>query len=78
MEAGAPAIIGTWHNSTERTNWFEPTGCVTHTSLGSDGVEGSGGWFDRMIINASRSSSIYGASNTVTPLSLACLTCIKY
>lgn len=78
MEAGAPAIIGTWHNSTERTNWFEPTGCVTRTSLGSDGVAGAGGWFDRMTINASRSSSIYGASNTVTPLSLACLTCIKY
>lgn len=78
MSASAPAIVGTWHNSTENTYWFNPTGCVTRTSLGSDGVAGAGGWFDRMTINASRSSSIYGASNTVTPLSLACLTCVKY
>ena len=28
--------------------------------------------------NASRSSSIYGASDTVTPLSESCLICIRY
>lgn len=28
--------------------------------------------------DASRVSSIYGSSDTVTPLSLACRTCIKY
>lgn len=78
MKAGAPAIIGTWHNSTERTNWFEPTGCVTRTSLGSDGVAGAGGWFDRMTVNASRSSSIYGASNTIRPISKQTTFLIRY
>ena len=28
--------------------------------------------------NASRSSSIYGSSDTVTPTSLTCVTCIRY
>ena len=69
MSASAPAIIGTWHNSTENTFWFNPTGCITRTGLGGDGVSGNAGWFDRMTINASRSSSIYGSSNTIRPIS---------
>ena len=28
--------------------------------------------------DASRSNSIYGSSDTVTPTSLTCITCIKY
>lgn len=69
MAASAPAIIGTWHNTTENAGWFEPTGCVTRTYITGDGVSGSNGWFDRMTINASRSSSIYGSSNTIRPIS---------
>lgn len=35
-------------------------------------------YFDSFQINASRSSSIYGSSTTVTPLSLSYLPVVKY
>ena len=78
MAASAPNITGTWHNSTENGGWFEPTGCITRTYIMGDGVDGSNGWFDRMTINASMSSSIYGASNTIRPISKSTIFLIRY
>ena len=52
---GTMNITATWHNSTEASFWFEPTGAVSRTVLGADGVDGREGWFDKMTFDASRS-----------------------
>ena len=77
-KAGLPNITG-WHT------W------LPHTSFGYDGVfgkEGSGqnmlsthaesGSIDRLTFDASRSSTVYGASSTVQPPSIKLIPQIKY
>ena len=57
-----------------------PTGAFNGTTGGNMGFAngGSGNWADGVTFNASRSSTIYGSSTTVTPLSLTTKLILKY
>ena len=78
MEAGLPNIQG-GVALLQAGNVAEPSGCfytlgtnlaaAAHSSVQSPMLHG---------FNASYSNSIYGSSNTVTPLSRACIFCIKF
>ena len=82
--AGLPNITGTFtDNGTydgNRTNGYTTSGAFT--ASGSRGRAGSGGISNsancKVTLTASRSSSIYGKSKTVTPLSRKCLFLVKY
>ena len=65
-EAGLPNITGWFGNMEERQAWFGGAISPHYTSSGAgpDGDGGINGYFD-----ASKSNSIYGASNTVQPAS---------
>jgi microcystin-dependent protein len=74
LEAGLPNIIG-GHYGIEQTN--NVSGCFYNgpTSVGS----GSADYDNHMIMmDASRSSSAYGASETVQPRSVIFLPCLKF
>ncbi len=66
-----PNITGTWVASAENQSYVAPTGAFYEGSKTGDGVDGDEGWFITMKFDASRSSSIYGASSHVTPVNTA-------
>lgn len=77
--AGLPNIIGDIqtfnYNTPETTSGaFQQTTTVTNRST----TIGAGAGYQTINFNASRSSSIYGSSETVTPLSLSSIFVIKY
>lgn len=80
MEAGAPAIRGTYDRCPyEERNYYAPSGALY--ACGSSMEVGGVTSFTNNLgfgIDASRSSSIYGASTTITPLSLKTTWFIKY
>ena len=73
MDAGLPNITGYCGlvmYAGNGTGTF--SGSLNDNNL--PGGAGAGG----LNFNASRSNSIYGSSDTVTPTSLTCITCIRY
>ena len=74
VEAGLPNITGTFGGN----RYYSATGAFVYT--GSTHVRGSsrsGGAMEGVNFNASRSSSVYGNSTTVTPPSTKLLPCMK-
>ena len=74
VEAGLPNITGTFGGN----RYYNASGAFAYT--GSTHVRGSsrsGGAMEGVNFNASRSSSVYGKSTTVTPPSCKLLPCIK-
>ena len=81
--AGLPNVWGTGaffamrdaneHYYTEAIYWAIAEGSLPAPSQGDRGVE-----LVTLYINAARSNSIYGSSNTVQPPALTLLPCIKY
>jgi len=53
-------------------------GAFYNANLGDHNGAPNGSGSHTVGFNASRSSSVYGSSNTVTPLSRACIFCIKF
>lgn len=60
-----PNVVGYWTDSYE--DYPSPTGALSVISTAGDGIDGGKGWFGRMSINVSRSSSIYKAGGHVIP-----------
>ena len=75
VAAGMPNITGSFYAAT-RIN--DTTGAFTRSSRpeGFNGLNNHSGTYNTF--DASRSSSIYGKSKTVTPLSRKCLFLVKY
>ena len=75
MSAGLPNIEGRLGvypiGADTASGCFYPLSGFSHGLVGN--YAGDSGGF-----NASLSSSIYGSSTTVTPLSMSCLICISY
>lgn len=79
LEAGLPNVKG--YFSTVSNNRTGGAGYQEKNYSGDyfDYHDGGGWGYERdMGIDASKSNSIYGASTTVTPLSLSCIQIIKY
>lgn len=73
VAASAPAITGAF---TTDDLGAEPSGAFYHvTSTSGDGGTGGGRYCG---FNASRSSSVYGASGTIRPISKEALMMIRY
>lgn len=80
--AGAPAINGefgeNYHDQSadmRASGVFQNSTTTAPTMMATaKAIQSSRGW----IFQASRSSSIYGNSNTITPLSQTCRLSIKY
>ena len=69
-----PNITGTFAGM-----WFgAPTGAFTTISEPGGSARDGGGRYRNYGLDASRSSSVYGSSTTVTPLSESCFFCIKF
>lgn len=68
-EAGLPNITGTAQFSQEWETWgrYDYTGAFYLQKRGGNGVDGGHGNFDIVGFDASRSSQVYGKSNTVQP-----------
>lgn len=68
-EAGLPNITGTAQFSQEWETWgkYGYTGAFYLQKRGGNGVDGDRGNFDIVGFDASRSSKVYGKSNTVQP-----------
>ena len=79
MGAGLPNITGSGVAYSSRTP-NDPTGCFVVESHGSWNLAGGPGWSNELQLNlqASSSNTIYGSSETVTPLSLGAQFLIKY
>jgi len=75
--AGLPNITGNIYNSTVNS-LGSADGAFARTAWEYGTNESAGGKGNKFDFNASRSSSIYGASTTVQPKSLTLLPCIKY
>lgn len=75
-EAGLPNITANWKSEPSA----EPYGAVTIKAEKGrlDPVSGGGSSDSRVYFDASRSSPIYGNSETVTPSNFSILFCIKY
>jgi hypothetical protein len=75
-EAGLPNITANWKSEPSAA----PSGAVTIKSEKGtlDPVSGGGSTDSRVYFDASRSSPIYGNSETVTPSNFSILFCIKY
>lgn len=76
MGAGLPSITG--DANTNQETGHDPTGVFYRS--GDYPVGGVNGTFYRsnLFFDASLSNSIYGSSETVTPLSMSCVFCISY
>ena len=80
--AGIPNITGRITTSTNP--FYNPTltvsGALLGTTTTSNTAQGSASGYpgSGVALDASRSSSIYGSSTTVTPLSKSCIFCIKH
>ena len=80
VDAGLPNITGVFGHAL-MTETFISNGSFYDTSgnTWSRGTSSPSTWKWRDInIDASRSSSVYGSSDTVTPLSLSCIPIIRY
>ena len=82
LEAGLPNITGQHNvpngNLTGGSQYVDVSGCFGYVRAASQtGNAGDGGVGCRIDINASRSSAIFGISNTVQPASMYLLPCIK-
>jgi hypothetical protein len=78
--AGLPNVTGSFGLNIVTQGEAYPSGCLAATDGGYSVNTASGSeWRARSFdFYASRSSSIYGSSETVTPLSMSCIFCIKY
>ena len=83
MEAGLPNING-WATGYQNS-LLNGGGAITYSSSGNghdskwrQSLQSGGGNYCAININASKSSSIYGSSTTVIPLSLTSKFYIKY
>ena len=77
MSAGLPNITGHFASATGKI--YSTDGAFTTDDTVKGQKSGSNnGSLDRGYLDASRSSSIYGSSSTVTPLSLSATFVIKY
>lgn len=77
VEAGIVNIYGTFQENSDGTR--NETGCFYNTynrGVWVAGGNGGGGYL--ITLDASRSSSIYGNSKTITPLSLKNIFLIRY
>ena len=80
--AGLPSITG-WHQEVNHHDSWDNSGAFTGTRTSSfngtaKGTDYGNRGFCTISFDASRSSSIYGSSDTVTPLSLSCKFIISY
>ena len=73
--AGIPNITGSF-------GWITDANCsgaYSRAQFAGNWMYGMGDFSQYSVdFNASLSSSIYGSSTTVTPLSMSCLICISY
>ena len=76
--AGLPNITGTT-GLVQAGGMSSPTGALYTLGTNAPAATAAAAWVPMVHgINASYSNSIYGSSNTVTPLSRACIFCIKF
>lgn len=75
VEAGLPNITGTFGNTEESHSSFSGAFSPSYTPGGA-GSDGDGGY--NVIFDASRSSAVYGRSNTVQPPVITLIAQIKY
>lgn len=77
LEAGLPNITGNVNGLKGVVG--SSSGALKATRTSAEGVYGSGGGgYYNTTIDASRSNSIYGSSDTVQPPALQTIICIKY
>ena len=70
--------IGIVNNAGDNSGCFRTTKVARNNTYGGFTGGGSGNVERGVAFNASCSNNIYGSSNTVTPLSRACIFCIKF
>ena len=79
VSAGAPNITATWQ---PKWGWVDNmtavSGAITSITVGGGAANPRENTNYGFNFNASRCSSIYGSSNTITPISRKCVFCIKY
>lgn len=79
LEAGLPNITGTWKQTSGYNEFTGNNGAITCGYSYSPASGAGSGWRNENIsFDASRSSSIYGKSDTVQPPSVKMLYIIKY
>ena len=84
--AGIPNITGLAEGNRSPYSWSGSTGVfgdggvivVSSTIARANYDATTVGTSSSLTFNASRSSTIYGSSATVTPISISCIFCIKY
>jgi hypothetical protein len=78
--AGLPNITGSSYGYVSSANRGASGALQMSGGSGKDATSGGGWWVEGVTvsIDASRSSSVYGASTTVQPKSVEMLFCIKY
>lgn len=78
IEAGLPNITGSWRHSSGYNDFTGNNGAITCSPSYSPASGAGTGWRNELIsFDASRSSSIYGKSNTVQPPAVKMLLIIK-
>ena len=80
MEAGLPNINGEGHITTaySTSNYFRGAFIFHQDQYGTIGASGPNSVRGNLEFSANNSNSIYGSSETVTPLSLSAIFVIKY
>lgn len=80
VAAGLPNIIGTFQTEefSHNGNNTQTTGAFYHQTRSGNIANGMGGTDVRLCFDASRSSAVYGASNTVQPPAIQLIPQIKY
>lgn len=79
VEAGLPDITGTaWGYEIGKAGGWRTTGCFYDAGAGNQkGTSDNNDTCGKLGFKASRSSSVYGKSSTVTPPSVKLLPCMK-
>ena len=78
LAPGLPNIKGSWNHSSGYESFTANNGAIKCNSSGSPATGSGGGWRNENIsFDASRSSSIYGKSDTVQPAAVKMLLIIK-
>lgn len=78
VPAGLPNITGRWNHSSGYESFTTDNGAIKVSAGGSPATGSGGGWRNESILfDASRSSNIFGKSNTVQPASAKMLLIIK-
>ena len=79
VNAGLPNITGrTGIRNNGSTPYYNGCFYATNNTTGSYAWDGASTYNNAVTLDASRSSSIYGASTTVQPSACKCYFCIKY